>query len=110
MADYTALFPAGTKRFQEAEKKAYTALTNAVQKAGFDLIPTKLFQRWDKQGAVWNLDHWLGMAITAGLLSLGAPFWFNLLKNLTNLRPAVAKLVEKRPHSAPALPQEPDTK
>jgi hypothetical protein len=47
--------------------------------------------------------------ITAGLLALGAPFWFNLLKNLMNLRPAVASLVEKRPQSTPALPTSPAT-
>jgi hypothetical protein len=31
-----------------------------------------------------------GVLATAALLSLGAPFWFNLLKSLTNLRPLVA--------------------
>jgi hypothetical protein len=44
-----------------------------------------------------------------GLLALGAPFWFNLLKNLTSLRPALATLIEKRPTSAPALPAAPAT-
>jgi hypothetical protein len=33
------------------------------------------------------------MLITAGLLSLGAPFWYNSLKDLTSLRPAVSKLI-----------------
>jgi hypothetical protein len=45
--------------------------------------------------------------IAASLLTLGAPFWFNLLKNLMNLRPAVASLVEKRPTTAPAAPPTP---
>jgi hypothetical protein len=31
-----------------------------------------------------------GLLVAAGLLSLGAPFWFNVLKNLSNLRPLVA--------------------
>jgi len=31
-----------------------------------------------------------GVLITAALLSLGAPFWFNMLKQLTNLRPVLA--------------------
>jgi hypothetical protein len=26
-------------------------------------------------------------------LSLGAPYWYNILKNLTSLRPAMAKLI-----------------
>ena len=32
----------------------------------------------------------LGILITAGLLSLGAPFWFNMLRSLSNLRPLLA--------------------
>jgi hypothetical protein len=50
-------------------------------------------------------DHWLmayrdwrhlgGAVMAALLLSLGAPFWFNALKNLSNLRPTVARNVEK---------------
>jgi hypothetical protein len=47
--------------------------------------------------------------MTAGLLTLGAPLRLNLLKNLTSLRPALAALIEKRPSSAPALPQAPAT-
>jgi hypothetical protein len=31
-----------------------------------------------------------GVLVTAAFLSLGAPFWFNLLKSLTNLRPTLA--------------------
>lgn len=31
-----------------------------------------------------------GVLATAALLSLGAPFWFNMLKQLTNLRPILA--------------------
>jgi O6-methylguanine-DNA--protein-cysteine methyltransferase len=34
----------------------------------------------------------LGILVTAGFLSLGAPFWFNTLKTLSNLRPLVANL------------------
>jgi len=56
-----------------------------------------------------TFSHLLGILATAGLLALGAPFWFNLLKNLMSLRPALATLIEKRPTSAPALPQAPAT-
>ena len=34
--------------------------------------------------------YFLGVLITAALLSLGAPFWFNVLKSLANLRPILA--------------------
>jgi hypothetical protein len=91
-----------------------------VHDAGFDLVPKPLFGRWEKDPVPYwarclspwfahYLRHFLGVMITAGLLALGAPFWFNLLKNLMNLRPAVASLVEKRPQSTPALPTSPAT-
>ncbi len=39
-----------------------------------------------------DADEWtpLGVLISALLLSLGAPFWFNTLKSLTSLRPLLA--------------------
>ena len=41
--------------------------------------------------------HRLGGILMAGLLlSLGAPFWFNLLKNLVNMRPILANRVEQQ--------------
>jgi hypothetical protein len=39
--------------------------------------------------------HVVGMTITMLFLSLGAPFWFNLLRQLANLRPLIAGKVEK---------------
>lgn len=34
--------------------------------------------------------HWGGVVVSIALLSLGAPFWFNLLRSLSNLRPVLA--------------------
>jgi hypothetical protein len=42
-----------------------------------------------------SLRNWLGMLITAMLLMLGAPFWFNALKSLVNLRDAMKGRIEK---------------
>jgi hypothetical protein len=39
--------------------------------------------------------HLVGILVTAVLLSLGAPFWFNILKTLTNLRPILARKEQK---------------
>jgi hypothetical protein len=39
----------------------------------------------------WNKDNLWGILICAALLSLGAPFWFNTLKDLLNFRSAVAR-------------------
>ena len=46
--------------------------------------------------AYWckNRLHIPDILVFAALLGLGAPFWFNLLKNLSNLRPALAKLLD----------------
>jgi len=90
----------------ETREKMFADLKARIDSAGFELVPAGWFARWPKE-RFWWFNHLFGLALTAGLLTLGAPFWFNLLKNLTSLRPAVATLVEKRPTSAPALPPAP---
>lgn len=50
----------------------------------------------------WPLHHLLGIIASAALLSLGAPFWFNTLKTLTNLRPALANEVDRNPRQTPS--------
>lgn len=49
-----------------------------------------------RPGVPWE-DGWrgvLGRVLAAMLLSLGAPFWFNALRRMANLRPALAGKVE----------------
>jgi hypothetical protein len=61
--------------------------------ASFDLIeiPSTL-DAWLKswQDGKWELKL-LGIILTAMLLSLGAPFWYNALKNLIRLRSLIAQ-------------------
>ena len=45
--------------------------------------------RWYQIRFTWK--YFWGVGVTAGLLSLGAPFWFNALKTLSNLRPILAR-------------------
>ncbi|HEY3661127.1 MAG TPA: hypothetical protein VGK91_07860 [Candidatus Udaeobacter sp.] len=92
----------------KAPDKAFADLKERIDSTGFELLPKGWFARWPTE-KLWWVNHLFGLALSAGLLTLGAPFWFNLLKNLMNLRPAVASLVEKRPTSAPALPAAPST-
>jgi hypothetical protein len=92
----------------DAREKAFADFKEKIDSTGFELVPAGWFARWPTE-KLWWLNHLFGLALSAGLLTLGAPFWFNLLKNLMNLRPAVATLVEKRPTSAPALPATPST-
>ena len=91
-----------------AREKAFADLKEKIDSTGFELLPRGWFARWPAE-KLWWFNHLFGLALSAGLLTLGAPFWFNLLKNLMNLRPAVATLVEQRPTSAPALPATPAT-
>jgi hypothetical protein len=41
-------------------------------------------------------SHLLGTLMTVLFLSLGAPFWYNVLRQLSNLRPAVAQKIEPK--------------
>jgi len=73
---------------------------------GFDLIPPG-FGRWPTRlpaqlhysafcyyfWSYWR--HSLGMLLFAALLTLGAPYWYNVLKNLTSLRPPLAQRIGK---------------
>ena len=79
-------------------------IRTTLDQAGLDVLPA-VTRSWPWQ----DWAHFFGVLVTCAMLSLGAPFWFNLLKNLMSLRPAVANLIEKRPTSAPALPATPAT-
>jgi hypothetical protein len=118
LTEYDALQTDGVMAFEKWRQESFRDLKATLHDAGFDLVPKPFWGRWDNEPIpYWAQDycpqlahylrHLLGVLITAGLLALGAPFWFNLLKNLMNLRPAVANLIEKRPQSTPALPTAP---
>ncbi len=122
LKDYDDLYASAVTKFEEASREQAQRLTKTIDEAGFDLVPASFLGRWDQPAESQlhglprlqrqmghTFSHLLGIFATAGLLALGAPFWFNLLKNLTSLRPALATLIEKRPTSAPALPQAPAT-
>jgi hypothetical protein len=63
------------------------------------LIPDPFLWPW--QGAFWTAvrSHLAGILVSTIFLSLGAPFWFNLLKTLSTLRPILAnkQQAERRP-------------
>jgi hypothetical protein len=58
-----------------------------LAKAGFQI---QIGKSWKDFIKLFEGLSILGILVTAGLLSLGAPFWFNALKSLSNLRPLVA--------------------
>jgi len=63
-----------------------------LAKAGFQL---QIVTSWNEFKKLFEGLRLLGILVTAGLLSLGAPFWFNALKTLSNLRPLVANSATK---------------
>ena len=78
-------------------------ISDLFQKAGLQLLPTdRTLPRWNSLSG-WKAFFWpdskrnlFGILVSAGLLSLGAPFWYNALKTLSNLRPMVASKQEKQ--------------
>ena len=63
-------------------------LLKTAQQAGFDIFALS----WPKHYSNFSerLEYLLGVLLTALLLSMGAPFWYNAIKSITNLRPIVA--------------------
>jgi len=70
--------------------KAVAIKSDLERADSFRLIPTH--PPWE-YGSLWVF---LGVLTSATLLSLGAPFWFNMLKTASNLRPAIAAYVADR--------------
>jgi hypothetical protein len=72
--------------------RQYTEVSRDLgEKSGFAIFPPNGKGRW---GEKWGDDarsHIWGMIFSAALLSLGAPFWYNALKNLASLRSKVAE-------------------
>ena len=84
-AAYAALVPQAPLR--AAADNLHSLVTDKMK---FQLIPNPypdpFYSYW-----ISSWLHFWGIAASAALLSLGAPFWFNMLKNLSNLRPTLAK-------------------
>jgi hypothetical protein len=75
----------------------YLRLSQKDMPAIRDLMMNNLLgvpQSWTDWHDRWTTDNWLvkviGILLSAVLLSLGAPFWYNALQNLVRLRSVVA--------------------
>ncbi|MFY9822603.1 MAG: hypothetical protein WAM82_14555 [Thermoanaerobaculia bacterium] len=64
----------------------FDSIKKTLDDSGLAIIPSPLPKFWCFNG--WR--NFAGILATAAFLSLGAPFWFNALKTLSNLRPLVA--------------------
>ncbi len=107
------------KKERENMQKTAATMDKAAQSHSFQLLPAtypKTFWEWigwfrrsnseesatairncyfSTEGLSVDVGHFFGMAFFAALLSLGAPYWFNLLKTLTSFRPLLAQEVDK---------------
>jgi hypothetical protein len=91
---YATLVPQASLR--TAADNLHSLVTDKLK---FQLIPNPypdpFYSYWFSSGL-----HVWGILASAALLSLGAPFWFNMLKTLTNLRPVLANKTEEKVESA----------
>jgi hypothetical protein len=78
----------------EQRAKEAAAVRDNLTKSSFDVLRL----RWNPDEPL--LPQFPGVLVTVALLSLGAPFWFNLLKSLTNLRPSLAAKQDPPPAKA----------
>ena len=66
--------------------ETYTAVKSKLDDSGLNL-----FSLNGGVAAYKSLSEFLSVLATAGLLSLGAPFWFNALKGLSSLRSSMSQ-------------------
>lgn len=71
------------------------SIRSDFNQARFQLIPKPY------PGLQYQPREILGVVLSSILLSLGAPFWYNLLKTLSNLRPRVAQIIQREKEEAP---------
>lgn len=92
-AEYRRLIEEGIGDFESAKRAAMKSISE------LDALDIRFMA--DK--ALYRNRHYLvGFLITAVLLSFGAPFWFNVLKELVGLKDALRKKNEKEEEQAEA--------
>jgi hypothetical protein len=100
----TVFLPTYHKRFDEIAAAQFQGLTQCAKeiKTTLDNSTLTIFEVPDTSTGFWKNYwgwwkdgmHFWGTLVTAVFLSLGAPFWYNVLRQLSNLRPAIAQKVD----------------
>jgi hypothetical protein len=95
----TKLTNQATDRLKQ-EAQDFAMIEAGLDQTSFPLL-TSPFNRWHPDD-YWSgvMKYAMGILISAALLSLGAPFWFNILKGLAGLRSMVARNISKEPEIA----------
>ena len=97
-AAYEKKYLEANAALRKDQQKAAAAIWDLLDGAGLQVIPADLRNPFDL--ASWKADQFRGVMVSWLLLSLGAPFWFNVLRKLADLRPIVARRVEGEPPKA----------
>jgi hypothetical protein len=82
------------------QARDYTAVKTDFDNTGFDLFPKNDRGRWGNRWYDGWKGHFWGVLFSVGLLSLGAPFWYNALKKLSSLRSTVAQNISNEQKQA----------
>jgi hypothetical protein len=90
------------------EAQDFTRVKSDLERTGFELLPSS-FSRWSPSYFDGVFKHFFGILISASLLSLGAPFWFNILNSLTNLRSLLASNIKDEEEAASDAPGKANT-
>jgi hypothetical protein len=83
VGSYNTAVEGALNAFMRKSAQSAAEIKDILQKGGIQLFPA-----WSFSGLFTNF--W-GILLSGALLSLGAPFWFNSMKALLNLRPALAQ-------------------
>jgi hypothetical protein len=102
--DFDTIVNATATHRLEQQASDFKIVKADFEKTGFDLFPKDNQFRWGKTWCDGFRAHLAGMLFSVGLLSLGAPFWYNALKNLTSLKSTVAQNITKEQDQAQKQP------
>ena len=78
----------------------YATVKADFDNTGFDLFPKNNRGRWGNRWYDGWKGHLWGVLFSVGLLSLGAPFWYNALKSFSSLRSTVAQNISNEQKQA----------
>ncbi len=88
---YGAQFDSLTRRWLGELRTSSVSIDSQLNALTLQVIP----EPFPSVATYLHLKHLIGILMTVGFLSLGAPFWFNVLNALANLRPVIARKVDK---------------
>jgi hypothetical protein len=93
LAAYGQKFTEVTQVHLQKLNSSFQTLQSHLRETQLEIIPNPVPGVWDFKGG----RNFLGVVMTAFFLSLGAPFWYNTLRKLSDLRPVVARRVDGEP-------------